>query len=318
MTSPHVDLAPAADEFLRDVLAGLGRPQKAIPCKYFYDEEGSRLFEAITELKEYYPTRTEVAILKEHVADMAELLGPHCLLIEFGSGNSTKTEVLLNLLVDPAGYVPIEISREHLLESVSRVRAAHPDLEILPVVADYTGEIELPESKVPAERRVAFFPGSTIGNFGPGDATDFLKMKAELVGPGGGLLIGVDLRKDPATLERAYDDVTGVTAAFNRNLLVRANRELNADFRPEAFEHRAVWNEEAGRVEMYLVSLGDQKVRVGEKEFAFEDGETIWTESSYKYTSEEFRRLAELAGFRQECVWTDADELFSVQYHSVA
>jgi dimethylhistidine N-methyltransferase len=310
----HVDLAPDLDEFRRDVLDGLRARRKTIPCKYLYDEEGSRLFEEITRLQEYYPTRTEIGILEERASEMAELAGERCLLIEFGSGNSHKTEILLERLEDPAGYVPIDISREHLLESAERLRENHPEVEILPVCADFTADLTLPQPAKEARRRVFFFPGSTIGNFSMEEASAFLERVARMVRPGGVLIIGVDLRKDRKTLEAAYDDASGVTAAFNRNLLVRANRELDADFHPERFRHRAVWEPDEGRVEMHLVSTEDQAVRVGDETFRFREGETIWTESSHKYAPEEFRELAAAAGFRTERVWTDDDGLFSVQF----
>lgn len=314
MSEAHVDLSPDVSEFRRDLLEGLGSEPKTIPCKYLYDEEGSRLFEEITHLPEYYPTRTEIGILEARAGEMAALAGERCLLIEFGSGSSRKTEILLERLADPAAYVPIDISREHLLESAERLRENHPGLEVLPVVADYTEDLILPEPRKKARRRVFFFPGSTIGNFDPPEAGEFLKRIARMVRPGGGLFVGVDLRKDRETLERAYDDARGVTAEFNRNLLARANRELGADFRPERFRHRAVWRSGAGRVEMHLVSLEDQVVRVAGRTLRFAEDETIWTESSYKYEPEAFRKLAAASGFRTERIWTDPASLFSVQY----
>lgn len=314
----HLDLAPDTEDFGRTLVKGLRSSPKSIPCKYLYDTEGSRLFERITELPEYYPTRTEISILEANAGEMARLLGPRCLLIEYGSGSSVKTEIVLHELREPAAYVPIDISRRALLESAARVKEAHPDLEVLPVVADYTAEVEVPVGRVTPLRRAFFFPGSTIGNFERADVVEFLEHVADIVGPGGALLIGVDLRKDRETLERAYDDAAGVTAAFNLNLLTRANRELGADFRPELFEHRAVWNEEDGRVEMHLVSTRAQTVRIGGESFSFEKGETIWTESSHKYDPEEFGRLAASAGFRRERVWMDERRLFSVQFYSLS
>jgi dimethylhistidine N-methyltransferase len=314
MSEAHVDLGPDVAEFRGDVLRGLAGDPKTIPCKYFYDEEGSRLFEEITRLEEYYPTRTETGILETRAGEMAKLAGERCLLIEFGSGSSRKTEILLERLEDPAGYVPIDISREHLLESAGRLRENHPELEVLPVVADYTEDLIVPEPRKAARRRLFFFPGSTIGNFDRSEAAGFLRRIARMVRAGGALLIGVDLRKDRRTLERAYDDAAGVTAAFNRNVLVRANRELGADFHPERFRHRAVWNAEAGRVEMHLVSTREQAVHVAGETFRFAAGEPLWTESSYKYAPEDFREIAASAGFRTERVWTDPEGLFSVQY----
>ncbi|HMB70201.1 MAG TPA: L-histidine N(alpha)-methyltransferase, partial [bacterium] len=275
---PHVDLAPDVDEFRRDILNGLRADRKTIPCKYLYDEEGSRLFEEITRLPEYYPTRTEIGILRARAPEMARMAGERCLLIELGSGNSRKTEILLERLEDPAGYVPIDISREHLLESAERLRENHPEVEVLPVCADFTADLTLPQPSKEAHRRVFFFPGSTIGNFSMEEASAFLERVARMVRSGGVLIIGVDLRKDRETLEAAYDDAAGVTAAFNRNLLARANRELDADFRPETFQHRAAWEPDEGRVEMHLVSTEDQAVRVGGETFRFRKGESIWTE----------------------------------------
>jgi dimethylhistidine N-methyltransferase len=308
-----VDVAPDAEEFLADVRRGLGAARKSLPCKWFYDEEGSRLFDAICELSEYYPTRTELSILEKRVGEMTARIGPEAVLVEYGSGSSVKTELLLDRLERAAAYVPIEISREHLLGTVARLHERYPELRIVPVVADYTVDIDLPSS-VPTGRRTAFFPGSTIGNFEPEAARAFLKRIRHVVGSGGGLLIGVDLKKDRAVLEAAYDDAPGVTRDFNRNLLVRMNRELGADFDPDAFRHRAVWNEDAGRVEMHLESTRDQTVTIRGDAFAFRQGETIWTESSYKYTREGFANLAAAAGFTVDDVWTDPREWFSVQY----
>src|SRR5512134_720665 len=223
------DLAPERASFLADVLAGLTRPQKTLPCKYFYDERGSALFERICQLPEYYPTRTELGILRRHAGAMAAALGPRCLLVEYGSGSSTKTTLLLERLEEPTAYVPIDISREHLLRAAAALSARHPRLAVRPVCADFTRPFALP--KLPgALRRAAFFPGSTIGNFGPAEARKFLAQVAEQCGSGGLLLIGVDLRKPREILEPAYDDAEGVTAEFNRNLLRRINRELGADF----------------------------------------------------------------------------------------
>jgi len=296
------------------VWAGLGGARKTLPCKYLYDARGSQLFERICELAEYYPTRTELAIMEAHAGEMARRLGPRCLLVEYGSGSSRKTRLLLDRLEAPAGYVPIDISRDALAASVRALAEAYPDLEVLPVCADYTEPIELPVPSRPAARRGVYFPGSTIGNFSPAEAQRFLARMARVAGRGGAILIGVDLRKDRRTLERAYDDASGVTAAFNLNLLSRLNRELGADFDPGRFAHRAVWNEAAGRVEMHLVSRTRQSVSVAGRRFAFAAGESIHTENSYKYTLEQFARLAAGAGLTVERVWTDPRERFSVQY----
>ena len=312
------DYSPQTQRFAGDVLDGLQAPVKTLPCKYFYDEAGSRLFDRICELEEYYPTRTEAAIMQRCAGEMADCLGERLALIEYGSGSSTKTRILLDHLRDAAAYVPIDISREHLLRTAARLSAAYPRLRVLPVCADYTGRYELPDLDGPAARRIVYFPGSTIGNFHPGEAADFLIRIAEVAGSGGGLLIGVDLKKDARLLEAAYNDGKGVTAAFNLNLLERINREVGADFDMDSFRHHAFYNRPFGRIEMHLVSRHRQVVRVAGVEIPFRKGETIWTESSYKYRADEFASLAAQAGFRLERLWTDPVELFSVQYLTVA
>ena len=308
-----IDLAPDVATFADEVSRGLAESPKRVPCKFLYDERGSRLFEEICSLDEYYPTRTELSILRDHADDMARHLGPKCLLVEYGSGSGIKTRVLLDALIEPAGYVPIDISRDALLDGCDRLSARYPELAILPVCADYTLEFRLPPGAAPPGRQAVFFPGSTIGNFDRPEALAFLGRVASVVGEGGKLLIGVDRKKERALLERAYDDARGVTAAFNRNLLRRINRELDGDFDLSTFEHRAVYDERHGRVEMHLVSRRAQTVHVGDESFAFDAGETIWTESSYKYSLDEFRRLAEAAGFVVSRVWQDEASLFSVQ-----
>lgn len=299
-----------------DVRTGLSKTPKELPSKYFYDEEGSHLFERICELEAYYPTRTEVGIMERYGAEMAEQIGPRALVIEYGSGASLKTELLLRALDAPAGCVLIEISREHLLASAARLGALFPAVEILPVEADYTQDVEVP--KRPSRRSLVFYPGSTIGNFSRGAAQNFLGRMAKLAGPGGGLLIGVDLVKDREVLELAYDDPEGVTAAFNRNLLVHLNREIGTDFVPDRFDHVALWNGEAGRIEMHLESRGEQTVRLEDSRFELADGERICTEHSNKYRLDEFSELAAVAGWRTEKVWTDERGWFSVHYLSVA
>ena len=316
-TAPRLeiqDFAPEPADFRADLLAGLRAERKSIPCKYFYDERGSQLFERICELEEYYPTRTELAITREHADEMAACLGPRRLLIEYGSGSSAKTRILLDRMEDPAGYVPIDISREHLEHAARDLDRAYPDLEVLPVCADYTGDYALPEPSGPVRSAAVYFPGSTIGNFAPRAARDFLSHIGEVCGQGGGLLIGVDLKKDRAVLERAYDDAEGVTAAFNKNLLRRANREAGADFELGAFQHVAVYDDVAGRVEMHLESTRDQRVRIGTDAVFLAKGERIHTEDSYKYDLEGFAALADAAGFSVHSVWTDPERLFSVQY----
>jgi L-histidine Nalpha-methyltransferase len=311
------DFEPELGSFREEVLCGLGKPQKELPSKFFYDEQGSQLFEQICALDEYYPTRIELGIMRDHAGEMAAVLGQQCLLVEYGSGSSTKTRLLLDHLLQPAAYVPIDISKEHLIQAAMALAAAYPELEVLPVCADYTTDFELPMPTAPAARRVVYYPGSTIGNFDREPALRFLRHIAGVCGQGGGLLIGADLRKDPGKLHHAYNDWEGVTAAFNLNLLVRINRELGADFQLDRFRHYAFYNPREGRVEMHLVSLSKQSVHVGEAAFSFEIGESIWTESSYKYRLDEFAAMAGAAGFAVEQVWMDPQELFSVHYLTV-
>ncbi len=308
-----VDLAPAVEQLRRDVLEALGRrPCKELPTQYLYDARGSALFDRICELPEYYPTRTELGIMERDAAAMARGVGAGALLIEYGSGSSIKTRRLLERLGEPAGCVLVDISREHLLRSASQLAARFPAVEVLPVCADFTTPFTVPQSRVEARRRVVYFPGSTIGNFLPEQATRLLRQMAGQVGPGGGLLIGTDLRKDPAVLEAAYNDAQGVTAAFNKNLLRRINRELGADFDLQAFEHRAIYDQALGRIEMLLISREVQEVRVAGRRFTFATGEAIRTELSHKYTIEGFHELAAAAGWRAEQVWTDPASLFAV------
>jgi L-histidine Nalpha-methyltransferase len=296
------DLAPAAPEFLREALEGLRRTPKELPCKYFYDERGSQLFDRICELDEYYPTRTELGILQAHAAEMAAALGTNCLLVEYGSGSSLKTRLLLKHLAEPVAYMPVDISREHLAKSAARLAERFPALDVRPVCADFTAPMRLPPTVRPAMRKAVYFPGSTIGNFAPDEALNLLKGIAQLGGPGGGLLIGVDLKKDRAILEPAYNDSLGVTAAFNKNLLVRMNRELGCDFAVERFRHHACYNDRLGRVEMHLVSEADQVVRVGGERVRFARGEGVHTENSYKWAIDEFAALAGAAGLRVDQV----------------
>jgi dimethylhistidine N-methyltransferase len=284
---------------------------------YFYDQAGSKLFDRICELEEYYPTRTEIAILNDSVGEICNALGPRVMLVEFGSGSSQKIRLLLDHLEDPAGYVPIDISKGHLMDAAAAIVRDFPGLEVRPVCADFTEPVPLPELEQRAERRIVFFPGSTIGNFEPDEARHLLESVREDCGPGGGLLIGVDLRKDPEILHAAYDDREGVTAAFNLNLLERINRELGADFRLEEFEHVARWDEAAGRVEMHLRARTDQMVRLDEHTWEFEQGETIHTENSHKWSVDGFAALAASAGLSMERVWTDADRMFSVHLYRV-
>jgi len=311
------DLAPQTGDLMEEVKLGLRRPVKELPSKLFYDEIGAGLFESITRLPEYYPTRTEIGIMRDNILAIGKCIGSRAMLIELGSGSSEKTRILLDHLDDLVAYVPIDISKEQLLESAARIAAAYPDVEILPVCADYNDAVEIPGGSRPARRRVIYYPGSTIGNFHPPSAVAFMRKLARVTGAGAGLLIGVDLKKDPAVLHQAYNDREGITADFNLNMLRRLNRELGTDFNLERFRHRAIYNREAGRIEMHLVSLSDQIVRVGDVDVHFAKGETLWTESSYKYTVDEFAALAGQAGFAVEHVWTDDQRLFSVQYLSV-
>lgn len=303
---------PALDRFRADVLAGLARPQKRLPSKYFYDARGSELFDQITALDEYYPTRTELGIMRDHAGAMAARCGARCLLIELGAGSLVKARLLLDRLDRPAGFVPVDVSGDHLHAAAAELARDYPALGVFPVVADFTRPFALPAA--PAARRVAYFPGSTLGNFDPADADALLARVAKLVGPGGGLLLGVDLRKDPAVLEAAYNDADGVTAAFNFNLLTRINGELGADFDPAAFRHRAFYNRDRARVEMHLVSTADQRVRVGGSTFAFRAGESIHTENSYKYDLTELRTRVAASGLRTDDVWTDPRDYFAVLY----
>jgi len=314
---PLVDRAPTPDSFRKAVLKGFQKPQKEVPSKFLYDERGSKLFDDICELEEYYPTRTETSIMERHVEEMVDVVGGRVRLVEYGSGSSRKTRILLEHLGDVATYVPVDISRTHLLESARQISDAYPEVPVRPVCADYTDELSLPTPRCSTERTVAYYPGSTIGNFPPAEACSFLGQIADTVGPTGGLLIGVDLKKDVDVLRAAYDDARGVTAAFNKNLLRRMNRELEANFDLARFEHWAPWNPEEGCIEMHLRSTTEQRVSVAGQSFAFEEGETIRTEYSYKYTLEDFAALTADAGFSVEHVWTDDRSYFSVQYCTV-
>jgi len=306
------DVSPQREQFRADVVAGLRLARKQLPCKYFYDARGSELFDQICELPEYYLTRTELAILTRHADDICRNLGDNCLLIEFGSGSSTKTRIVLDHLVRPAAYVPIDISRSALLEASQQMCRRYPKLRVSPVCADYTKQLALPA--IAARRNVVFFPGSTIGNFEPSEAMQFLRRARAMAGPASGLLIGVDLKKDPAVLHAAYNDAQNVTAEFNLNLLSRINRELNANFDVARFAHYAYFNPRLGRIEMHLLSLRDQAVRIGRERVGFKEGESIFTESSYKYTIADFEQLAVEAGYRLERAWLDEKRNFSVQY----
>jgi dimethylhistidine N-methyltransferase len=292
------------------VIAGLSLPRKSLPPKYFYDARGSRLFEAICRLKEYYPTRSELALTRAHLGEIARFAGRGAVLIEYGSGASVKSRLLIGAL-EPSAYVPVDISADALRGAAAGLRQRFPRLRIVAVHGDFSRPLKIPMAQGRG-RRVVYFPGSTIGNLTPQEAQAFLRMTRGKVGPHGAMLIGVDLKKDANVLHAAYNDASGVTAAFNLNLLARINRELGGNFRLRRFAHYAFYNPALGRIEMHLVSLAAQTVDIGAYRFAFDAGETIHTENSYKYSVEEFRRLAKSAGFRGEKVWLDPKGLFAL------
>lgn len=296
--------------FLRDVLTGLSQAQKSLPCQYFYDAAGSALFEKITQLPEYYPTRTETAILEAHAGEIANALGENVLLVEYGAGASTKTRILLDALKAPAGYVPIDVSEAFLLQTAQALRADYPDLSVYPIVGDFMIRIGLPDDS--QGRPVGFFPGSTIGNLSDEDIVRFMASARDLLGDDSQFVIGVDLRKDGSILVPAYDDAAGVTAQFNLNLLARINRELGANFDLSAFDHRAVWNEAASRIEMHLVSQRPQQVQIGDRTFAFDAGETIHTENSRKFAIDSLTPLFEQTGWHLNKTWRDERHYFAV------
>jgi dimethylhistidine N-methyltransferase len=301
------------DAFLHDVLEGLRqRPQRILPCKYFYDERGAELFERICELEEYYLTRADLEATRDHVERIVAHVGRGVRLVELGSGAGIKTRILLEHLVDLRAYLPVDISAEQLARTAEALRADFPGLKVEPLAADYTQSFELPDES--SGRTVVYFPGSTIGNFHPPAAITFLRALRALVAPDGGLLIGVDRKKDRKTLERAYDDGAGVTAAFNLNLLLRMQRELGAELELEGWQHRAVYDERRGRIEMHLVSREPQSIRLGGEEFTFAAGETIRTEVSYKYTLEEFATLAREADLSVAATWLDRRGRFSLAW----
>jgi len=309
-----LDMEPASTDEQREILDGLRRRPKQISPKFFYDATGSRLFDEICGQPEYYPTRTELKIMQDNIDEMAGLVGPRASLIEFGSGSSLKTRLLLERLLEPAAYVPVDISREHLLQAANELAGDYTDVEVLPVCADFTQPFELPNPRIAPERNVIYFPGSTIGNFSRQEAMDLLRVMRTEASDDGALLIGVDLVKGREVLEPAYNDAAGVTADFNKNVLARLNREHGADFDIAAFEHEAVFDEDNSRIEMRLVSLRRQRVRVASEQFEMRVNEYIVTEHSHKYSIEEFGEMAGKAGFEQAQVWTDEDRLFSVQH----
>lgn len=304
---------PPPDHFAEALLAGLSATPRALPCKYLYDCEGLALFEQITQLDEYYLTRTEMALLVRHGGDIATRIGPCARVVEFGAGSMRKTRALLAALDRPAAYIPIDVSREAMLLAARRIAAEHPGLSVTPLVGDFCRPLTLPPDQNGGDGPVlGFFPGSTIGNMQPMAARDFLRRAARLVGPAGRLLVGVDLVKDARILEAAYDDCQGVTAAFIRNILVRANREADADFEPAGFDHRAWWNARECRIEIHLVAGRRQAVTVAGRRFAFRRGDTIHVENCYKYAVEQFQWLARQAGLSAEAVWVDPARMFSL------
>ena len=314
MTSTAIkfyDAHPGTDDLRREVLTGLAARPKAIPPKFFYDQRGSELFDAICDLPEYYQTRTEMGILRDCVTELVEHIGPDCLLVELGSGASRKVRLLLEQL-RPSGYLGVDISKDFLLRSTRLLAKDYPWLDVHAACVDFSHTLDVPHCAAYGHK-VTFFPGSSIGNFDPEDAVNLLRRIAEMMDRDGQLLIGVDLKKDARILNAAYNDAAGITARFNLNLLNRIRDELDSTIDPDAFEHDAFYDPDQGRIEMHLVSRHSQSVRVEDTVFEFSEGETIHTENSYKYTIEEFAELAAAAGFRQRRVWTDASRLFSVQ-----
>ncbi len=303
--------AAASDSFADHVIAGLSDRPKWLSAKYFYAVAGSSLFEEITRLPEYYPTRTELSILERCARDMAGYIALSAALVEFGTGSTKKARILIDAAPQLAAYVPVDISAEFLTQEAAAVRRDVPWLAVLPVAADFTRDFELPP-QIRSRPRVGFFPGSTIGNFEPDDAAEFLRQAGRVLGQGATMIVGVDLIKDTAVLNAAYNDAAGVTAQFNLNILTRMNRELGGNFDLSSFRHHAFYNAGNHRIEMHLESLRDQTVAVAGHTFAFAKGETIHTENSYKYTVESFRALAEIAGWRPVTAWTDEKEYFSV------
>lgn len=314
-----LDLEPVNADFLAEVLAGLSNSPRTLPCKFFYDERGADLFQEICELPEYYITRTETELLRRYAPAISESVGANAALIGFGTGAGIKTRMLLEHLQNPIAYIPVDISKQRLIDSAAELSRARPALEILPVCADYLQGLQLPKPLRKPDHVAVFFPGSTIGNLEPAIALNFLRRVCRLCGRDGGLIIGVDLQKRRVVLEAAYNDSAGVTAEFNLNLLARANRELGANFDLTRWKHRAVYNEREGRIEMYLLSEGEQTVQIGGQEFAFGAGEKIITEFSYKHTVKGFTRLAASAGFREASrVWTDPQHFFAIFHFAVA
>jgi dimethylhistidine N-methyltransferase len=307
------DFRPDDNEMLSESLEGLLAAPKTLPCKYFYDEKGSDLFQQICQLPEYYPTRTETLLLQSIAGEIAELIGPACQMIEYGSGSSEKMHIILKVLIEPESFTAVDISKEHLLSVTNALSKEFPHLKVHAVSADFVRPFHVPEM-IGDGLRIGFFPGSTIGNFTHDGAIAFLQGTREVVGPSGAMIIGVDLKKDERILHAAYNDAQGVTAAFNMNLLTRLNSELGATFNLDEFCHEAFYNTEIGRIEMHLKSLSEQTVRLGPQVISFKENETIHTENSYKYGLDEFTALAERAGYKTLKSWCDPDNLFGIYF----
>ena len=308
---PQTKTAPSST-FLHDVLEGLLQPHKTLPCKYLYDQRGSELFDLICETDEYYPTRTELEIMKANADRIAYQIDKGVMLVEYGSGSSAKTRILLDAIDDPRAYVPVDISEEHLLSTAESLRLSYPDIEVLPVVSDFTRPFSLPVPERPHSHVALYFPGSTIGNFQRCEAGALLEHMSTMLGPQGGLLIGIDLQKDVEVIEAAYNDAEGITSAFNLNLLARINTELGGDFDLEQFAHKAIYNPLEHRMEISIVSLQDQQVQVQDQVIPFGEGEEILTEYSHKYTVSDFAEFASQFGFSLHEHWTDDREYFGV------
>jgi len=304
----------AAKDEHSEIIAGLNKTAKSISPKFFYDERGSELFDQICELPEYYLTRTELDIMHRHIGEIAAAIGPQASLIEFGSGASIKIRILLENIPQLAAYVPVDISRDFLITAADKIQQDFPAIEVLPVAADFTHPFDLPSPQVTPVKNVVYFPGSTIGNFSPEAARQLLRVMYQEAGENGALLIGIDRQKDRATLERAYNDSAGVTAEFNLNVLHHINRKFGADFDLSRFKHRAVYDNDAGRIEMYLVSTCNQTITLGNFEFDLHADEAIATEHSHKYMLDGFEEMADNAGFRIDKTWSDSAEMFSVLY----
>ena len=308
-----IDLQPGPERITADVVAGLSASPRRLPSKYFYDARGSELFERITLQPEYYLTRVEIALLESRLADIAVAVGSNVHVVEYGSGSGRKTESLLAGLPDPVAYTPIEISREALLHSVARLEGYFPDIEMLPVCADFTRPVTLPRPAREPRRRLAFFPGSTLGNFDRDEAVRLLRAMRDTVGEGGHALVGIDLDKDPGLIEAAYNDAAGVTADFTLNLLARLNREIGSDFDLDQFRHRARYSRERRRIETFLVSQRAQDVQVAGETFRFAEGEAMQVETSHKYTDADFAAMAGEAGWEVERGWNDPDDWFGLR-----